>query len=292
MPSNKPELSIIIVNFNEKDGLAACLTSIQDNISSLTYETIVIDNFSTDGSAAMVEADYPQTLLVQNDTNLGYPAANNIGIKISQGDYLLFLNPDTLIYPGVLEGLLAKMKQDPQIGAVAPAMRPGPGKYQISFGWKVNFWTELKKKCFLNAYYGFRIKRKKQSRQVFWLSGACLLARRQAVAAAGQFDEHYFLFFEDIDLCFGMQKLGWKLWFCPEFEILHHAATATSKTPLFSRYHYRKSQLYFYQKHNSFASQMFLKTYLWLYFRLMFLLRPRSQSREWKQRFFGLLLSD
>lgn len=292
MQTTKPELSIIIVNFNDKDHLAECLSSIQNNLQSLSYEIIVVDNFSSDGSADMVAARFPQTKLMRNDANLGYPAANNIGIQKSQGDFLLFLNPDTLIYAGVIEGLMGELKNNPHIGGVAPALSLGPDKYQVSFGWEVNFWTELVKKCGLNAYYSSVMKRKKHSRQVHWLSGACLLTRKKAVDEAGRFDEQFFLFFEDIDLCFRMRKLGWALVILPEYEILHHAGSATDKTPWKSRYHYRKSQLYFYKKHCSSVSQVLLKIYLWLNFRLIFFLLPRSNNQEWKKRYFDLLLSD
>jgi len=287
----KPEVSIILVNYNDRLHLEDCLLSLRKNILDINFELLVVDNNSSDGSQDFVERQYPQAKLIRNKENLGFAKANNLGIKESKGEFILFLNTDTVIYPRMLEYLMEEMKADSQIGAVAPALLRGKNAYQISFGRKVSFVQELIQKCFLNSVLKLRLKIGLKMREVGWLSGACLLTRKDVLEAVGYFDENFFLYFEDIDLCYRIKKKGFKLTFFPKARVFHRGGASTLRSKISSRYEYRKSQLYFYRKHNSKHSYFLLRCYLWVNFSLLSLfgaLRKDVDSVS-RNQFFNLL---
>ena len=265
-----PELSVILVSFNDWVHLEKCLQSLKTLPSEIDLEIITVDNNSTDGSPDLVKKKFPEVKLLCNSENLGFSKANNLGIRVSAGEFILFLNSDTIVSTQALAVLLDEMKRNPTVGAVGPALLPDQKKHQVSFGRRVDFFSEFIQKGFFNLYYAKKIKSDKKVRTVGWLSAACLLVRRTSLEEAGGFDENYFLYFEDIDVCYKMREKGWSLLFCPQSKIVHIGGTSTSAVKNSSRYHYRKSQLYFYRKHNSRLSQVLLRIYLWMNFMVSF----------------------
>ena len=289
---NGPALSIILVNYNDRAHLRACLSSLAPALGDGQPEIIVVDNHSTDGSPEMVESSFPRVRLVREEENLGYARANNIGIRAGRGDFLLFLNTDTVAPEGSLVALLSALESQPDAGAIGPALRRRSG-YQVSFGKEVNFFAELWQKFVRNPYFKIALRFSRRVRETGWLSGACLLARRRAVEEAGLFDERFFLYFEDIDLCRRMRRLGFKLWFDPRVEVFHEGGAATSQLKRRSRLEYRRSQLYYYRKHASRASLFLLTCYLKLNFFLLRAFRlgratERAELREQMGRVFRL----
>jgi N-acetylglucosaminyl-diphospho-decaprenol L-rhamnosyltransferase len=263
------ELSVILVNFNDCLRLEKCLASLKRNPPAAEYEIIVVDNGSEDGSCeALVRRD-PNTRLIPLAENIGFARANNRGFRESRGRFLLFLNTDTVIPAGAVDGLLGRLKSDSRIGAVGPALLRGASSYQVSFGQKVDFFAQYSQKFFLNPYFKLVLKRSRRTREVGWLSAACLLCRRGAFERAGMFDEHYFLYFEDIDLCASMRAAGYKLVFLPEVRVFHEGGATTVPRERAARLEYRKSQLYFYRKHNSGLSLRLLLLYLGLGIRIL-----------------------
>jgi len=291
MSSGTLELSVVLVSYNGRELLEACLRSLQATLSDLPHETIVVDNASQDGSADMVAERFPLVRLERNSENLGYPKANNQGLAAARSAYVLLLNPDTEMAPGVMGRLLNEMKSRPDAGGVSPVLRLPSGKLQVSFGYKVDFLTESFKKLFWNRRLSRSVDRDKKTREVLWLGGACLLTRRDILAKAGGFDERFFLYFEDIDLCYRIRGLGLRLFLVPEAEIKHVGGASTSAVSLFSRYHYRRSQLYFYRKHGSALSRSALKAYLGATFCGLLLQGAlhRSDDMELRKRFLALL---
>ena len=288
-----PAVSIILVNYNDRVHLPACLSSLVTALGDGQQEIIVVDNHSTDGSPEMVESSFPQVRLIRETENLGFARANNIGIKATRGDCLLFLNPDTVMPEGSLAALLSALLSRPDAGAVGPALRKRAG-YQVSFGKEVNFFAELWQKFVRNPYFKITLRFSRRVRETGWLSGACLLARRRAVELAGLFDERFFLYFEDIDLCRRMRRLGFKLWFEPRVEVFHEGGAATSRLKRRSRWEYRRSQLYYYRKHASRTSLFLLTCYLKLNFFLRRAFCPgrateRDELRKQMRRVFRVL---
>jgi GT2 family glycosyltransferase len=259
---NEPELSIVIVNYDDRAHLPACLSSLEKAVSGLSAEVILVDNQSGDGSPELVRSLFPWVRLIENDKNVGYPQANNIGFRQSHGEYVLFLNTDTVVPAAAPAALLAEIKARPEVGAVGPTLVHENGRFQVSFGKKVGFLSEIRQKLILNPYYRIALRHSQKLRAVGWLSGACLLARRAAVETAGLFDEGFFLYFEDIDLCRRITDKGFKLVFYPAVRISHVGGAATSARRWQSRLEYRRSQLRFYRKHNFRSSLRLLRLYL------------------------------
>jgi GT2 family glycosyltransferase len=274
-----PELSVVIVNFNDRGHLSACLTSLQRAASSLSAEVILVDNHSGDGSPALLKADFPWVKLIESGENLGYPKANNIGLSRSRGEYCLFLNTDTVMPETALASLLSVIRERPEVGAIGPALVQENGRFQVSFGGKVSFFSEIRQKLILNPFYRIKLRASRKEREVGWLSGACLLVRRGAFEEAGLFDEDFFLYFEDIDLCRRLSENGFKIIFFPAVRVVHAGGASTSARRWRSRLEYRRSQLRFYEKHSSRNSRRLLQLYLrWNVFALGFI--PAGKERE------------
>jgi GT2 family glycosyltransferase len=275
-----PELSVVLVNYNDRGHLADCLSSLQKAVSGLDAEVILVDNHSEDGSPGLVRTAFPWVNLIENRENLGYPKANNIGFFQSRGEFCLFLNTDTVMPETGPAALLSGMRGLPDVGAIGPALVHKNGLYQVSFGRRVNFISQIWQKIIFNPFYKFALRLSRKSREVGWLSGACLLARRDVVEAAGLFDEGFFLYFEDIDLCQRIRERGFKLVFFPSVRVFHSGGAATSARRWRSRLEYRRSQLRFYKKHNSRNSLRLLKLYLRCNVLLSGLVRLKADGTE------------
>ncbi len=284
------ELSVILVSFNDRIHLEQCLRSLLAVLPEKNMEIVVVDNNSSDGSPDLVKNRFPDVKLIRNKENFGFARACNLGIRASVGEFVLFLNIDTDVYVQALNVLLKKIRENPSIGAVGPALLSDQKTYQVSFGKRIDFFSEFIQKGFFNLYYAKKLKSDNKIRDVGWLSAACMLARRKALEEVGCFDENYFLYFEDIDLCYKMRQAGWTLRFLPQEHIFHIGGTSTSMVKNSSRYHYRKSQIYFYRKHNSRLSQGLLRIYLWLNFSFSpNLVRGRNGEYIRRKDFLGLL---
>lgn len=284
------ELSVIIVNRNGGDRLEECLASVEKDGAGKDWEVLVVDNASTDGSPNIVARRFPSVKFVRNSENLGFAKANNQGLGLSRGEFVLFLNPDAVANPGSLSLLLEELRRDPGLGAVGPALFFDENAYQVSFGGKVTFFREMARKSVLNAWRKGRLRRLRRRRPVAWVSGACLMAGRRILQSIGGFDEKFFLYFEDIDLCYRIRTQGLRVIFLPEAQVFHAGGASTAGVPYFSRLEYRKSQLYFYEKHNSASSQRLLKSYLRLSARLGGLFgSKKEEAKAFRRDLLGLL---
>lgn len=286
-----PELSVVLVNYNDRIHLKECLSSLTDTVKDISFEVIVIDNQSSDGTSEWIHEHAPRVRLTINTENVGFARANNQGIQESRGEYILFLNTDTILQPQAVAILLEELRSRRSIGAVGPALLCEKNTFQVSFGQKVSFLREIIQKMVLNPYYRIRLKRRATQRQVGWLSAACLLVRKDVLEEVGRFDEKFFLYFEDIDLCIRIGKKGYVLEYLPQARVYHLGGASTEGLKLFSRYHYRKSQIYFYRKHNSKAAITLLRLYLRINFILLLGWGYFKGAADMKERrvFKGLL---
>jgi GT2 family glycosyltransferase len=258
-------VSIVLVNHSDRRRLVECLASVRRDPDAAVCEILVVDNASTDGSSEAVRAAFPDIRVILNPDNAGFSKANNRGVAQSRGAFFLFLNTDTIVPPGAIAALLERLRSDPAVGAVGPALVHGPGDFQVSFGNRVGFAAQAFQKFVLNPRHKRALRKRRPEREVGWLSAACLLCRREAFEQAGGFDERFFLYFEDIDLCFRIRKAGWKLLFVPAVEVGHEGGATTSASPavrVASRLEYRRSQLLFYGKHGSRISRRLLRASL------------------------------
>lgn len=222
------DLSIIIVNWNTKELLDKCLSTIYKHVHDLNYEVIVSDNGSTDGSIEMVKENYPQAVLVENGKNIGFGSANNTAVKHSSGKNILFLNSDTEIFDNSIKKLYDFLNSNDKIGACGGKLLYPDRTLQHSYGYFPTFkrivWITISGLLHIN------FKRKPlgvipydiyNPIQVDYIVGADLMVKRSVLDKSGVFDENFFAYFEETDLCYRIKEAGFQVWYVPECQIIH-----------------------------------------------------------------------
>jgi len=242
-----PRLSIVIVTFNACEDVERCLASLVASQPKIDYEIVVVDNASTDGTVDAIRTRWPGVRLIEAGGNLGYARANNIGIRQSFGELVLMLNGDTIVPSGALDGLVNVLDSRPDVGVVGPRLVDARGRAELSFGNMISPWNELRQK--LRARRDVE-RLTSQAREVDWVSGACLLVRRSDAEAAGLLDERFFLYTEDVDFCAAVRRLGRRVLFTPDVEVVHVRGRSRATAARPAEAAYRSSQLAFYQKHH------------------------------------------
>ena len=256
-------LTIIVVNFNTSAFILSCLQSIRDCVCGMEYEVIVVDNRSTDGSYHLIQEKFSDLCLIENTTNLGFARAVNQGFRRAKGEYLLVLNPDVTLTPGSIGKAINFLDTHPDVGLLLPKLVNPDGSLQFSCRTFYNFSTILFRRTPLGKIFpNHRVIRKhlmmdwnhEEIREVDWGLGACMFLRREALKGENIFDERFFLYFEDVDLCFRMKKEGWKVIYYPE-AVMIHAHLRQSADGLFNRakWEHFKSLIKFYLKHRRFS---------------------------------------
>jgi hypothetical protein len=249
-------LAIIVVSFNAREDLANMLASLHVAPPAMPHEIVVVDNASSDGAPAMVRDRFPSVRLIDAGGNVGFARANNIGIRATSSDFVLLLNPDTLVTPGAIDTLVTELDRGREVAALGPRLIDGQGRAELSFGTMYSPWSEARRKLVLTLdARGFGPTRRwieratRQRRVVDWVSGACLLVRRDAGEAAGWLDERYFIYAEDVDFCAALRQAGGQVVFTPAAEIVHLRGRSGLGSPGPTRDAWRASHLAFYQKH-------------------------------------------
>ncbi len=255
MPDS-PTLAIVIVSFNVRDDLDACLRAIPAAVGEMTTATVVVDNGSTDGTVEMLRQRWPAVQLIETGMNVGFARANNVGIRQTSSELVLLLNPDTVPGPGSLVELVAHLHAHPEAAAVGPRLIDAAGTPELSFGWSMSPLGELRQKTIEGlARRGFGPMRRWLERSLStrgtreWLSGACLLARRADLEAVGLLDERFFMYGEDIDLCVSLRERGRAVRFEPKVEVRHLRGRSGASNPELERRR-RESHMVYYRKHH------------------------------------------
>jgi GT2 family glycosyltransferase len=263
------ELSIVIVNWNTRELLDGCLQSLLANLDGFEAEIYVVDNASDDGSAEMIRVRYPQVQLIANQNNPGFAHANNQAIRRCSGRYLLLLNPDTVMKPGSLKLLYDFMEETPGAGAAGARLLNPDGSLQLSAYPEPTLWREFWRLFHLDKlryYANYPIHRwnVKQPRAVDVLMGACLMISRQALDASGPFDEEYFMYSEEVDLCHRLRESGFSLYWVPEAQVIHFGGQSTQQAAeeMFLRLY--QGKVIFFRKHHSWAAVQAYKFILFL----------------------------
>jgi len=271
--SKKPSLSIIVLNYNTKELLGDCLKSIKKaKTDGFSIETIVVDNASTDGSAEMVKKEFPNIKLIESRKNIGFAAGNNLGIPQTKGRYVLFLNPDTKVFPDTLKVMVEFMDKNSRVGAATCRIELPSGKLDdachrgFPTPWNAfahfSGLAKLFPKSKLFAGYSLGYLPKNKIHQIDSGCGAFLMVRRKAGEGIGWWDENYFWYGEDLDFCYRLKEKGWKIFFVPKVKIIHykgaasgikkeakHVTTASRETKLRSARYSTQVMRVFYQKH-------------------------------------------
>lgn len=236
------DLSIIIVNYKSKDKLTNCLNSIkQDNLDDISYEIIVVENNSGDDLSDLV-GGFSDFKLILSDKNLGMGGGNNLGIKAAMGEYILVLNPDTIVKPGAIKTLLNYLKNNEEVGLVGPKLLYPDGTLQLSCLKFPNFFVPILRRTFFGDYFK-KIRDEftmsdfnhNEIRTVDWLMGSCLMFKRKINTEQGEFtpmfDERYFMYFEDTDLARTFYRKGLKVVYNPEAVVIHNHSRQSAKNP-------------------------------------------------------------
>ncbi len=255
----KPILSIIIVSFNVKDFLFQAIHSIRKAIRNLSAEIIVIDNASWDGSVSMLEKNFPDVRIISNPTNLGFARANNRGIQESSGEYIVLMNPDTIVQEDTFETLLNFFSQDSQVGMAGCKILNPDGSLQLAC--RRSFptpWVAFTKLVGLsrlfpkNRYlgrYNLTYLNPDEVTEVEAISGSFMMVRRNLVDEVGLLDESFFLYGEDLDWCYRIRKAGWKIYYVPATQIVHYKGASSKKAQFDTLLLFYRAMLLFVRKH-------------------------------------------
>jgi N-acetylglucosaminyl-diphospho-decaprenol L-rhamnosyltransferase len=251
-----PRLSIIIVTFNSAAHVEACLRSVIEHPPHTDHEIVVVDNASSDGTAAAIRARWSGVRVIDAGANLGFARANNVGIQHSFGSLILLLNPDTVITAGAIDSLVAVLDRRADAAIVGPRLVDGDGRAELSFGRMMSPVAELRQKLLVRgskhpgpiAMYVESMTRR--AREVDWVSGACLLVRRADAEDVGLMDERYFMYAEDVDFCAAVRARGRRVLFAPVSEVVHLRGQSRATASAATEEAYRRSQILFYEKHN------------------------------------------
>ncbi|HEY7413192.1 MAG TPA: glycosyltransferase family 2 protein [Vicinamibacteria bacterium] len=248
-------VAVVTVAHDTRDDVLRCLASLR--ACALPLETVVVDNASGDGTPAAVAAAFPDARVVANAENRGFAAACNQGAAATTAEAVLFLNSDAEARPGAVEALHGLLAARPEVGAVGPRTVFPDGTVQVSFGPDLTPAAEWRQRRLVR---GVRRRDPRALREAEaaaarehepdWLSGACLMVRRAAFAAVGGFDEGFFLYEEDADLCRRLRAAGWRVLYTPAAEVVHGLGRSMARASARAADAYHRSHLRYYRKHN------------------------------------------
>ena len=262
------KISIVIVSYNVRRLLVECIDSVRKALEGIDGEIIVVDNCSKDDTVSYLQAHCPDVQLIANKENVGFARANNMAIRQTDSDYVLLLNPDTIVYPDTIRGCIAFMDEHPEAGGAGVRMltregQPAPeSRRAIPTPWV----SMLKMLGFTRRYYMSDLPWDKPCR-IEVVSGAYCLLRREALNQVGLLDEDYFMYGEDIDLSYRLIHGGWQNWYLP-FDIIHYKGESTQKSSFRYVHVFYQAMLIFFRKHYGHLSFFFtLPVQCAIYFR-------------------------
>jgi len=280
------DLSIIIVNWNVKELLRACIHSIPQAISGHSHEIIVIDSASTDGSADMVRTEFPTITLVASTKNLGYAKGNNLGTMLANGRYLLLLNPDTILKPAALTTMIKYLDEYPTVGAVGPQLLWSDGSIQSSRRRLPTLGTLFWESTLLGQWfphnrwtqqYHLTNVSPHNTQAVEWVVGAAILIRQETWQQVGFIDQNFFMYFEETDWCHRCLAQGWQIHYLPQAQIIHYEGKSSEQVVAARTIRFQRSKLYYTRKYFGSGWALILHLFLWLTFAYQLI----EESAKW-----------
>lgn len=255
------DLAIVIVNYNTRDLLQQALDSIFREITLEQYEVFVVDNHSIDGSVQMVKTCYPRVKLLENRTNTGFSIANNQAIRESRSRYIMLLNSDTILLPGSVEALIQFLDETPEAATVGAKLVGRDGNVQATAkAFPTLFNSFFAKKSLLTKWFPNNpltkrtlvcmFKDQERPFEVDLVSGAGMLIRRQAFQDVGEFDESFYMYWEDVDWCRRAVQKKWKVFYHPQAPIVHLEGGSSQKEVLRLVVEYHRSVYMYFRKHH------------------------------------------
>lgn len=253
------DISIIILSYNTKDLLRRCIESIQKFQKKLTYEIIIVDNASSDESVEMIKKEFPHLILIVSSENLGFAKGVNLASQNAKGTHLLFLNSDAEFVDTSLGNMLTFLQHHESAGIVGGTLKNTDGSLQRSFGKFYDLPSAL-----LMLAGGDTIEKLKAPSQipvrVDWVSGGFMLIKKDVFDALQGFDEKFFMYMEDMELCYRAHKKGYDTYSFPQATVIHLSQGSSNRS--FAIQHIYKGLLYFYKKHKNIVEYSILKTTL------------------------------
>jgi N-acetylglucosaminyl-diphospho-decaprenol L-rhamnosyltransferase len=258
-----PQLSVVVVNYNTRDLLLECITSVFESTPSIYVEVVVVDNASSDGSYEAVRKAFPQVTATANVTNRGFGAACNQAIPLTSAPFLLLLNSDARLTQPAIEALRQCLNRNPRCGAAGCRMIDGQERELTN---TYNFLTAFNQALeMLGLTRRIKSRRLRRTRvptpdcdlfdcSVDWIDASCLMLRRAALDEVGLFDEQFFMYSEDEDLCFRLRKAGWFICFSAAASAIHQGGASTTQNPSKMLVHFYSSQRRLLLKHRGRAS--------------------------------------
>lgn len=278
-------MAVVVVNMNSGDDLAACVRSVYEAAGDAEVEVVVVDNASEDDSADRARAAAPGIRVIENAVNRGFPAAANQGMQATDAPWVFLLNPDATVVGGTLGGLAAWANARPRAGVIG-VRTLNPDRTAYPSARKVPTYTEAVFHALLHPFandnrwsraYTMEGWDRTSDRRVDWVSGSSMLLRREALDEVGPFDEAFFMYVEDLDLCTRMRRAGWEVWFTPALEVVHEGGTVTRGKRRMTLEHSRSMYRYFV-KHRSPGALAILRPAAWA------ILRLRAVVVSWRRR--------
>jgi GT2 family glycosyltransferase len=274
---SRPTVSVVIVNWNTRETLRDCLRTVYEQTKDVEFEVIVVDNASVDGSADMVRTSFPQALLLANSANRGFAAANNQGIEVAKGRYVLLLNSDTLVLDGALDRMVRFAEAHPEAAATACRVLNSDRTWQSTCFMFPSALNLLIGALYLNQLLP-RNRFCGRERMTWWdgqdvravevVAGCFILARRDAIEQVGVLDESYFMYGEEADWCYRFRKAGWRVLFTPGAQIVHLGGVSSAQVKGPMCLQLRASLLLFLRKHRGMASYIAGCAFVSLFFLL------------------------
>lgn len=240
-------VSIVILSYNTSQLLKRCVRSIYNHISSTDIELIVVDNNSNDDSVSMLRKEFHDVIIIENKKNEGFTKGNNIGALKAKGDYLLFLNSDIEFIDDSINKMIDFARQNPLFGVLGGRLLNQDGSIQESFGSFYNLGSVFFMLFLQNLKKNEQIKEK--IKYVDWVSGAFFLIKTSIFLESNKFDENIFMYVEDVELCYRVKKLGYKVVFYPIAKVIHCGQGSSSRE--FAILNIYKGLRYFYRKHKT-----------------------------------------
>jgi GT2 family glycosyltransferase len=252
------QLSVIILNYNVRFFLEQCVASVQEALSNIESEIIVVDNHSSDDSCEMIKSRFPNVKLIENNCNLGFPKGNNIGVARAKGDYICILNPDTVVAEDTFEKILAFAEKQKNLGIVSCKLIDGSGNFLpeskrgiptpfVALTKIFNLYKLFPNSKLFNRYYAQHLS-ENETGKVDILVGAFMIMKRELYNEIGGFDENCFMYSDDIDLSFMALKSGKNNFYFHETSVIHYKGESTVKDGLYMK-RFREAMQFFYKKH-------------------------------------------
>jgi GT2 family glycosyltransferase len=262
------KISIVIVSYNVSRLLDECLQSVARALEGVDGEVYVVDNHSVDDTLEMLRQRHPEVHVIANEQNVGFARANNQAIRMSAAEYVLLLNPDTVVYEPTLRGVLDFMDRHPEAGGAGVRMRSRDGQPAPESRRALPTpWVAMLKMLGATKRYYMSHLSWDEPGQIEVISGAFCLLRRKALDQVGLLDEDYFMYGEDIDLSYRLLKGGWQNWYVP-YDIIHYKGESTQKSSFRYVHTFYQAMLIFFRKHYGHLSLLFsLPVQMAIYFR-------------------------